>query len=81
MAYCYLCEVEGRGWNCYYCDKCNKIKRMISLYGLDRVFEILENVLVRTKKQQEYKIKKELEKEEELLESKKTEYGPFKPMK
>ena len=54
---CYLCLENDKGYFDYYCEKCNKIKRMISLYGLERVYEILECVLVRTQSQQNYKIK------------------------
>lgn len=51
---CYLCEKEY----CYiskFCDKCRRIKHLINLYG-DDVYKTLEEVLVRTEKQQENKI-------------------------
>lgn len=70
MAVCYLCSENDRGTWCYYCDKCNKIKRMISLYGLERVYEILECVLIRNQEQQNYKIKNELEKEKKSADEK-----------
>ena len=66
MTLCYLCDANDRKTWCYYCEKCNNIKRMISLYGLERVYEILNCVLVRTKEQQNFKIKIELEKEKEI---------------
>jgi len=66
MALCYLCDANDRKTWCYYCEKCNNIKRMVALYGLDRVYEVLDCVLVRTKEQQNHKIKIELEKEKEL---------------
>ena len=40
MTLCYLCDANDRKTWCYYCEKCNNIKRMISLYGLERVYEI-----------------------------------------
>lgn len=52
---CYLCEKEY----CYvskFCDKCRRIKHLINLYG-DDVYKTLEEVLVRTEKQQDNKIK------------------------
>lgn len=67
MGICYLCSENDRGTWCYYCEKCNNIKRMISLYGLERVYEILECVLVRTREQQNHKIKIELKKEHEIV--------------
>lgn len=66
MGLCYLCESNNRKTWCYYCEKCNNIKRLISLYGLERVYEILDTVLVRNREQQNYKIKNELEKEQKL---------------
>ena len=80
MGICYLCNEEPQSsWRCYYCDKCNKIKRMISLYSLNRVYEILDTVLVRTRQQQSYKIKKELDKEEDNLDKEKKDNSVFKP--
>ena len=68
MGRCYLCETESAtGFFSYYCHKCNLIKRMISLYKLDRVYSILETVLVRTPQQQGYKISGELDTEANLL--------------
>jgi hypothetical protein len=43
---------------------------MISLYGLERVYEILECVLIRNQEQQNYKIKNELEKEKKSADEK-----------
>ena len=71
---CYLCETNDRGTFAYYCEKCNMIKRMISLYGLDRVYDILQTVLVRTREQQNHKIKGELKKEQEIVLSKSEEH-------
>ena len=71
---CYLCDTEtATGFFAYYCKNCNQIKRLISLYGLDRVFNILNNVLVRSETQQSYKLKTELMNEAKLLSTKKIE--------
>ena len=54
MFSCTLCEKEY----CYiskFCDKCRRIKHLINLYG-DDVYRTLEEVLVRTEKQQHNKI-------------------------
>ena len=45
---CVLCEKE----TCYIanlCDKCRRIKHLISVYD-DRVYKVLDNVLVRNEK-------------------------------
>jgi len=71
--YCYLCLNEYAGVTETYCTKCKRIKHLINIYG-ERVYEVLEEVLVRTPKQQEnklkYEIKKEIEKKEYDLRSK-----------
>lgn len=74
MGLCYLCETNNRKTWCYYCEKCNNIKRLINLYGLERVYDILNTVLVRTREQQNYKINIELKKEQELVLSKSQEH-------
>ena len=54
MFCCTLCEKEY----CYiskFCDKCRRIKHLLNLYG-DDVYKTLDEVLVRTEKQQENKI-------------------------
>ena len=63
---CVLCEKE----TCYaskFCDKCRRIKHLINLYE-DRVYSVLENVLVRETDKQENKVKAEINK---IIESKK----------
>lgn len=58
---CKLCEKE----TCYtthLCEKCRRIKHLINLYG-DRVYEVLETILVRTEDKQENKIKEEIKTE------------------
>lgn len=74
MGLCYLCETNNRKTWCYYCEKCNNIKRLINLYGLERIYDILNTVLVRTREQQNYKINIELKKEQELVLSKSQEH-------
>ena len=58
---CVLCEKE----TCYtskFCEKCRKIKHLINLYN-ERVYEVLEKVLVREPDKQENKIKAEIKTE------------------
>ena len=65
---CKLCEKE----TCittHICEKCRRIKHLINLYG-DRVYEVLEEVLVRTNDKQENKIHAEIKKEKEEIEKK-----------
>ncbi len=65
---CYLCRTEPRAkYMGYYCEKCKRIQDTIAIYG-DRVYEIVENVLMRTPDKQEYKIKDEIKKEIETKE-------------
>ncbi len=57
MGYCYLCEKDStETYFSYFCSKCRRIKHLINLYE-DDVYDTLECVLVRDKKQQEHKIK------------------------
>ena len=73
MFTCSLCERE----TCYiakFCDKCRRIKHYLNLYG-DRPYEILDNVLSRDIEKQsnkeKFEIKKEIEKKEYNLRTKK----------
>lgn len=52
-----------------FCSKCRKIKHLLNLYG-DRVYEVLDEVLVKNETEQEEHIKEELK--NELI---KTEYN------
>ncbi len=61
MFSCILCERETMYVN-KFCDKCRRIKHLINLYE-DRVYEVLEEVLVRTEDKQDNKIKEEIKKE------------------
>tara|TARA_R110000824_G_scaffold42883_4_gene125656 strand:- start:8613 stop:8855 length:243 start_codon:yes stop_codon:yes gene_type:complete len=73
--YCYLCRENGRDkiLTGYFCSSCKRIQDLISIYQ-DRVNEVLEEVLVRSPKQQDNKLrtelKKEIEKKEYALRSK-----------
>tara|TARA_R110000851_G_scaffold233287_1_gene385813 strand:+ start:1793 stop:2032 length:240 start_codon:yes stop_codon:yes gene_type:complete len=58
MGYCLICETEeAEGWFGKWCVKCRRIKHLINLYGLTKVSEVLERVLVRKDDKMEYKIK------------------------
>jgi predicted ATP-dependent protease len=69
MAICYLCETNERKYFSYYCETCVRIKRMISLWGVQRVYEIIEHVLVRTHDEQNKKITEELDTETKILDN------------
>ena len=65
---CYLCRKESRSrYLGYYCEKCKRIQDTIAIYG-DRVYEVIENVLMRTEEKQAHKIKEEIKKEIETKE-------------
>ena len=57
MMNCTLCNNSDE-WliTSRFCSKCRRIKHLLNLYG-DEVYDTLEEVLVRTKDQQENKIK------------------------
>lgn len=66
MFVCLLCEKES----CYvsrFCPKCRRVKHLLNLYE-ERVYDVLENVLVRAGDKQDNKIKVELKKEIESKE-------------
>jgi hypothetical protein len=54
---CTLCN-NSEEWliTSRFCSKCRRIKHLLNLYG-EEVYECLEEVLVRTKDQQDNKIK------------------------
>lgn len=68
MFECKLCEKETC-LTTHVCEKCRRIKHLLNLYG-DRVYEVLEEVLVRTDEKQEHKIQQEIKKEKEQIENK-----------
>jgi hypothetical protein len=43
-----------------WCARCHKLQRLISLFGGDKIMNILENVLIVDKDTQQQKIKEEL---------------------
>lgn len=66
---CYLCDTDARYSHfSYFCEKCQRLKRIINLYGKDRVVEILDFVLVRKPEQQQHKIKIIIDDESNKLE-------------
>tara|TARA_E500000318_G_scaffold69897_1_gene64664 strand:- start:12962 stop:13198 length:237 start_codon:yes stop_codon:yes gene_type:complete len=59
---CKLCGVTC--YTTYLCqDKCNRIKDMVNLYGVDTVLDVLETVLIRSEKQRNFKLKQKLNEE------------------
>jgi len=60
---CRLCERETVITS-NLCDKCRRVKHLLNLYE-DRVYEVLEDVLVRQDKGITNKCKKKLEEEKE----------------
>ncbi len=63
MFECYLCREKSRLSSLgFYCHNCKQIQNLISLYG-DRVYEVLEEVLIRKEAQQKHKIVAEIKKE------------------
>jgi hypothetical protein len=68
MFVCVLCEKE----TCYIsnlCNKCRRVKHLLNLYD-ERVYDVLENVLVRTEKGINNKSTIELKAEKEKVEKK-----------
>ena len=60
---CYMCNNE-RVYTQYYCEDCSKIRRIIDVYGKDRIRNILEDVCLRNNTKQKLKtveIKKAIE--------------------
>tara|TARA_R110001632_G_scaffold134152_2_gene249331 strand:- start:6350 stop:6613 length:264 start_codon:yes stop_codon:yes gene_type:complete len=67
MFLCKLCEIETV-YVVSLCDKCRRVKHLLNLYK-DRVYQVLEEVLVRQPTQQQNKIHVELVKEKINLET------------
>lgn len=68
---CSYCQVKpAEGYLKWYCSDCSKLKRLINLHG-SRVYEILDNVLLRSEDKQRNKelleIKKEVKDQEQKL--------------
>ena len=56
---CVLCEQNYAGFLTHLCPECRRVKHLLSLYGT-RVYDVLENVLVRNTLKQGNKIKAEI---------------------
>ena len=55
---CYLCEENpAETYFGYWCKKCRRIRHLINLYGLEKVGEVLDRVLVRDDQRQEHKVR------------------------
>ena len=68
---CSYCQIKpAEGYLKWYCSDCSKLKRLINLHG-SRVYEILDNVLLRSEDKQKNKelleIKKEVQDQEKKL--------------
>ncbi len=60
---CSYCQIKpAEGYLKWYCSDCSKLKRLINLHG-SRVYEILDNVLLRSEDKQDNKILLEIRKE------------------
>ena len=68
--YCFLCTENYAGIFTALCESCHKIRHLQSVYGVDRVLEVLQNVLVRDNSKQTLKIDAELKKEKDEIEKK-----------
>jgi hypothetical protein len=66
--YCYLCTENYAGIFTALCENCHKIRHIQSVYGADRVLEVLQRVLVRASDKQHIKENDELKIEKEKLE-------------
>ena len=53
--YCYLCTEKYAGLFTALCPSCHKIRHLQSVYGADRVLEVLQRVLVRPVEKQQIK--------------------------
>lgn len=67
--YCYCCTTQYAGVLTALCEDCHKIRHLQSVYGVPRVLEVLEQVLVRDESKQKHKIDSELKREKEKLET------------
>tara|TARA_R110000764_G_C10839047_1_gene363837 strand:- start:210 stop:452 length:243 start_codon:yes stop_codon:yes gene_type:complete len=61
MGICKFCELEVcETWYGNWCEKCRKLKHIINLFKLDKVMNVLSNVLIVDEEKQKEKIKEEL---------------------
>ena len=64
MASCRFCLIETcDSWYGSFCQKCHKLQRVIHLFSIDKVMNIVENVLIVNEDQQEENVKEELKTE------------------
>jgi hypothetical protein len=67
--WCYCCNQNYAGVFTALCPDCHKIRHLQSVYGVERVRQVLENVLVRDEEKQKYKEDAEIKKEKERIEN------------
>lgn len=67
--YCYCCNQNYAGVFTSLCPSCHRIRHLQSVYGVERVLEVLENVLVRPQDKQQLKEDQEIKKEKDKIES------------
>ena len=61
---CKLCLVESTdSYFGTWCEKCHKLSRMIALFSIDKIMDILESVLIVNNETQQIKMKEELKTE------------------
>jgi hypothetical protein len=64
MASCKFCLNEScDSWYSSYCKRCHKLQRVIHLFTIDKVMNIIENVLIVDEETQKEKIKDQLKTE------------------
>ena len=66
--YCFCCNQNYAGLMTALCPQCHRIRHLQSVYGVDRVLEVLDSVLVRSNQKQELKIDDEIKNEKEKVE-------------
>lgn len=67
--YCYCCNQNYAGVFTALCPSCHRIRHLQSVYGVERVLEVLENVLVRPEDKQKLKEDVEIKKEKSKIET------------
>ena len=66
--YCFCCNQNYAGLMTALCPQCHRIRHLQSVYGVDRVLEVLDNVLVRPTDKQNLKIDGEIKNEKSKIE-------------
>ena len=67
--YCYCCNQNYAGVFTSLCPSCHRIRHLQSEYGVERVLQVLENVLVRPEDKQKLKEDVEIKKEKDKIET------------